>query len=144
MESVLHHLSERDAEGGRDGEDREDLHEIDERSGVLEGVRAVGVEVATTVGAQHLDRLLRGHGAAEDRLRDAVERRPRGGAGPGLDHALGDQEDGVNEAERQEHVEVHADEIDPEITELVGLGAGDAADERNRDADADSGREEVV
>ena len=53
------HLAEGDGEAGGDEEDGEHLEEVRERCGVLEGMRAVGVEEAAAVGAQHLDGFLR-------------------------------------------------------------------------------------
>ena len=61
--------AEGDGEAGGDEEDGEHLQEVRERRGVLEGMRAVGVEEAAAVGAEHLDGFLRGDRALRDGLR---------------------------------------------------------------------------
>ena len=66
------HGAQRHGEAGGDEEDGEELQEVREGGGVLEGVRAVGVEEAAAVGAQHLDGFLRSDGALRDRLRGDV------------------------------------------------------------------------
>jgi hypothetical protein len=53
----------------RDQEDRQHLQEVGQRRRVLVRVRRVGVEEAAAVGAQHLDRLLRGDRAHRQGLR---------------------------------------------------------------------------
>jgi hypothetical protein len=62
------HAAEGDGEGRGDEKNGEHLQEVRERRGVLERMRAVGVEEATTVGAEHLDGLLRGDRALRDGL----------------------------------------------------------------------------
>ena len=65
-----------------------------------------------------------------------------------LDHALRDQQQREDDRDRQEHVEIAANEIDPEVAERLGavgpVSAGEPARERQRDADARAGRGEVV
>ena len=77
LPGVARHFTEGVGEGGRDEQDQEDLQEIGERRGVLEGVGGVGVEKAAAVGAQFLDGLLGGdrphrdlhaHGCASTRV----------------------------------------------------------------------------
>jgi hypothetical protein len=57
------------AQRRRDQEDRQHLQEVGDGSGVLVGVRRVGVEEAAAVGAEHLDRQLRGDRAHRELLR---------------------------------------------------------------------------
>ncbi len=109
---------------------------------------AVGVEEAAAVRPQHLDGLLRGHRAERDDLPrplDGLEldvRRER------LHHPLGDQEDGDQEREGQEHVEGGPDEIDPEVPERPRAtrapAAGQPPRQGQRHADAGGRGREVV
>ena len=54
---------------GGDQEDRDHLEEIGQRGRVFIRMRGIGVEEAAAIGAQHLDRFLRGDRAHGDRLR---------------------------------------------------------------------------
>ncbi len=56
-----HHTAQRDAQPCRNQEDGDHLHQVGQRRGVLKRMRRVRIEEAAAVGAQHLDRLLRGH-----------------------------------------------------------------------------------
>ena len=132
-------------------------------------MRAVGVEEAAAVGAELLDDLLRGHRSLRDRLRGdrihhrlaaGVNRRLAIGAdvldllrlhqlyrvvGPQvLHHALRDQHQRAHNAERQQHPQAGADQVHPEIADGLHLAAGNAANEGNRQRDADRRRREVV
>ena len=68
MSGVLHHSAEGVAERRRDHEDREHLEEVAERGRVLERMGRVDVEEPAAVGAQLLDRYLRGCRAHRDGL----------------------------------------------------------------------------
>jgi ribosomal protein S15P/S13E len=57
---VADHLAEGVAQRRRDQQDRQHLQEVGQRRRVLERMRRVGVEEAAAVGAELLDRLLRG------------------------------------------------------------------------------------
>ena len=57
---IADHAAESVGERGADREDRPHLDEIGERVGILERMRGVGVEEAAAVGAELLDRYLRG------------------------------------------------------------------------------------
>src|SRR5262245_3536689 len=105
---------------------------------------AVGVKVASAVRAQHFDRLLRGDRAAKEGLSPSVKRGPRSRAGPCLNYALGNEEESIDNADGQEHIEVHSDKIDPEIANFVRLSAGNASYNGDCDSDPDAGRKEVV
>ena len=65
---VADHAAEHEAQRRRNQEDRQHLHEVGERRRVLVRMRRVGVEEAAAVGAEHLDRFLRGDRAHRDRL----------------------------------------------------------------------------
>ena len=62
------HLAEREAQCGRDDQDGQHFQEVRQRRGVLIGMGRVGVEEAAAVGAQQLDRFLRGHRTHRQRL----------------------------------------------------------------------------
>ena len=61
-----------------------------------------------------------------------------------LDDALRHQHQRADDADRQQDPEQAAHQVDPEIAERVFLLLRDAANERDRDGDADRGRHEVV
>ncbi len=62
----------------------------------------------------------------------------------GLHHALRDEQQRQHERERQQHVERAAGEVDPEVADPVGLGAGEAADQRHQHRHAGRRRDEVL
>ena len=53
-------------------EDGQHLDEVGERGGVLERMRAIGIEEAAAIGAEHLDGFLRGHRIQRERLLEAL------------------------------------------------------------------------
>ena len=120
------------------------------------GCDGVGVHEAAAVRAEHLDRHLRGHGALRDGLgvdpallhhrvalgvfddvAVVVFFRNLDGVGvedPGrvvglevLNHALGHQEHGVDDAQGQENVKIHPHEVHPEVADGLGGLPGNAA-----------------
>jgi hypothetical protein len=111
-------------------------------------VGGVRVEEPTAVGAELLDRFLRGHRPHRDHLlgpfqgRDFLIRRQV------LQHALGDEDEREDEREGQQDVDGGPGEIDPEVADgavrLPVTVAGEAAGERDRDGDPGGGRDEVV
>src|SRR5262249_57256822 len=99
-------------------------------------MRGIGVEEAAAIGAEHLDRDLRGDRSYRDGLLGAFQR-GRLDIGPKrLRHALPDQKQRVDDADREEDVERAARDIDPEIADGAHGGAGETADEGNRQYDA--------
>ena len=170
---VADHAAEGQGQRGRDQEDRQHLDEVGERRRILVGMRRVGVHEAAAVGAEHLDRFLRGdrahgqglgrlrngfgHGIALvvlDRLASSVElghvvlgglhgRHVLVGIEV-LDDALADQEHGIDQRDRQQHIERDAGEIDPGVADGLGRVAGETADQRDDDDDAGGGGEEVL
>ena len=101
LPAVLHHVPVGEGQSERDDDDGVRLEEVVERGAVLERVRRVGVEEATAVGAELLDRLA-GNGATGDHLRAALDGGDLGEAVEVLDHALADQDQGEHEARRQQ------------------------------------------
>ena len=133
----------------------------------------VGVEEAAAVGAQHLDRDLRGHRAHRQRLLVGalvlhhrlalvVLHRLAVGAQLGLlvlddlerlhvlvgvevlHHALLHEEQRVDEADRQQDPQHDAGQVDPGVADALGRVARKAADQRDDHHDAGGGREEVL
>ena len=70
---VLHHSAERVSQPGGDDEDDDHRQEVRPRRGILERVGSIGVEKATAVGADLLDRFLTGDRPHRDRLLHALE-----------------------------------------------------------------------
>ena len=168
---IADHAAESEAERGRDQEDRQHLDEVGQRRRVLVGMRRVGVEEAAAVGAEHLDRFLRGDrthgqglGLRRGRLRHGIAlvvlERLAGGIELGivvfrdfqcrhvlvgveiLDGALTHQEHGKDQRERQQDLQRNAGQIDPGVADGGGRVADKAADQRDDDDDAGGGGEE--
>ena len=123
----------------------QDLEEVREPRRVLERHRRVDVEEAAAVGAELLDRLLRGDRAERERLREPAERADvavvaRASAARPARH----EHEPDDDRHRDQHVQQRADQVAVEVPELV-RGAGDqAADQRDDDGDGDGGRDEVL
>ena len=107
-------------------------------------MRRVGVEEAAAVGAQLLDRLLRGDRSAGQHLRTADEGLHLGEAVEVLDDAGGEQCDRSDDRQRKQQPESAANQVDPEVAEGVGAASGEPADERDGYGDAHSRRDEVL
>ena len=141
---VADHAAEHVGHGRADQEDRQHLHEVRQRGRVLEGVRGVGIEEAAAIGAQHLDRDLRGHRADRDGLLGAFERGGLDIVAERLRHALRDQEQRVDHADRQQHIKRGAGDVDPEIADRAHRRPREAADQRDRERDAGGRRQEIL
>ena len=120
------------------------LEEVRERRGVLERVRGVRVDDPAAVGAELLDRLLRGDRAQEDGLRAAFEACRGRGAGNGLRHALPDEHERRDERDREQDVEGGPGEVDPEVADRRRGAPGDPAHERDRDRESHGRGREVL
>ncbi len=126
-------------------EDQPDLDRVRQAVRVLERHRRVHVEEPAAVRPELLDRLLRGDRPARERLGGAAEGVDAEVAAERLQHALGDQDDRRDERDREQHVEDRAEEVDPEVADQVTAAAvRERPDERDRDGDADAGRDEVL
>ncbi len=132
------HAAEGDGERCGNQEDGEHLEQVRERRRVLKRMRAVRVEEAAAVGAEHLDGFLRSDGTLRNSLRGNSL---RGGFAVGacrrdglrldelcgvvwaevLNNALRDKKQCVNEARRKQHPERGARGIDPEVAERLRL-----------------------
>ena len=114
---VPDHAAEDVGERGAEREDRYHQQQVCDRRRVLERVGSVDVEEAAAVGAEHLDRDLRGDRAGGDGLPGAFEGRRLDGTGEVLRHPEGDQDEREHHADRQQDEECEADEVDPEVAE---------------------------
>ncbi len=104
----------------------------------------VGVEEAATVRAQHLDRLLRGDRPLRDELLEPLDASHLGVGVEVLWHALPDEEERKDDADRQQDVEDAARQIHPEVAEVPPAAPREPTDDRDRQHDADGGGGEVV
>ena len=100
------------------------LDQVGDRVRVLERMGGVGVEEAAAIGAELLDRYLRGDRALRDRLLGAFERRRVDVGAEVLRHALPDQAQRDDDRQRQQHVERAARQIDPEIADRLAPSGG--------------------
>ena len=144
LAAVAHHAPERRGQRGGDEQDEQHLDEVRERGRVLERHRAVHVEEAAAVGAQLLDRDLRGGRAEREGLVGALEGRVGHVAAERLDHALRDEHERPDEGERQQDVEQRAGEVLPEVAELLRAAAREAADHGGQHRHADRRGHEVL
>ncbi len=141
---VADHAAQHIGQCRADREDRDQLDEIGQRVRVLVGMRRVGVQEAAAIGAEDLDRFLRGDRALRDRLLGAFERRRVDIGAEILRHALPHVEQRDHHRERQQDVERAAGQIDPEIADRLGLAPHKAADQRQCQSDAGRRRDEIV
>src|SRR5262252_10513304 len=97
---------------------------------------SVGIEEAATIGAEHLDRDLRGDRPHRNGLLGAFQ----GGCfhirTERLWHALPDQEQGIRNADGEKDVERASGDIDPEVPDGSGGVTRKAARQRNREYDS--------
>src|SRR5579872_1216530 len=152
------HPTQRVSKPRANGKDGDEFNQIREGCRIFKRVRAIGIEKAAAVGPPLLDEFLRSHWSLSDSLlSDGVHHRlalcidHRLAIRTGLldlhrldelrsvvraqvlHHALRDEHQGANHAERQEDPEASADEIDPEVSDRLHLPAGNPANERNRE-----------
>ncbi len=107
-------------------------------------MRGIGVEETAAIGAQHLDRQLRRHGANGNRLLRAFQRLRRDIGAERLRYAEPDVNQCQHYAERQQHIKRGADHIHPEITDRLAGGPRKSADQANGDCHAGCGGNEVL
>ena len=99
-------------------------------------MRGIGVEEPAAVGAQHLDRDLRGDWPDSDALFGAFKRGRVHIGAERLRHTLPDQEQRIGHADRNEDVERNAGDIDPEIADGAHGVSGETANESDGEHDA--------
>ena len=137
-------LAEGEAQRAGDQEDGQHLHEVGQHGWVLERVRRVGAEEAAAVGAEHLDRFLRGHWPHRQRLLRTFERGDVQVRQEVLQRALADEEQGDQQRDRQQHIQRDAEQIGPGVADGLAGAAGKGADQRKGHGDAGGGGDEVL
>ena len=106
---------------------------------------AVGVEEAAAVGAQHLDGFLRGHRPLPDGLGLAASSVcALCIAMQVLRNTLPDQQQRIDQADREQHIEHGPGHIDPEVADRGRAGPLDAANQGHGHHDARRRRPEIV
>src|SRR5215207_4287259 len=115
--AVLGQLPEGVGQRERDQQDQKHLEQVREPVGAAERVAGVGVEEAAAVGAELLDDLLAGRGAAGNELRRTVEGVGHREAIEVLDHALADEDEGTDNRDRQQDADDRAGQVDPEVAD---------------------------
>src|SRR5262249_2812693 len=110
-------------------EDRNDLHVVRQRGRIFEWVRSIGVKETAAVGPEHLDCDLRRGGTDRYCLFGSFECCCVNIRSERLWHALPDQEQRVGHANRNEHVERAAGNIDPEAADGANRMPRKAANE---------------
>ena len=101
LTAVTHAFTEREAERRRDQKDAEHLHQVSQHGRVLKRMGRVGVEEASSVGAQHFDRLLRCHRPHRQRLLHPFQRGEVVVGRKVLNAALADKEQRHQQADGQ-------------------------------------------
>ncbi len=173
LAGVAHHVPERIGQRGGNEEECQHLEEVRQRRRILVGMGGIGVEEPAAVGAELLDRLLRGHRAHGQRLRpgrqilqDRIASRILDGiagrihlgllvrerldrsdilvGAEALHDPLADETEGEDDRKREQDVQCRAGHIDPEIADRADAVTGKTADERYGDDDAGCGREEIL
>ena len=91
------------------------FRKVSQRTGILERVRGIDIEEAAAVAAQKFDGFLRRYRPAGNRLRHIFERSGFDRWGQGLRHALRNEKESRQHADREQNVERAAGEIDPKI-----------------------------
>ena len=141
---VADHAAKHIGEAGAEREDRNHMDIVSECCRALIGMRGIRIEEAAAVGAQMLDHHLRGDGALRDGLLGAFERRRVDISAEILRHALPDEHDRTDDADRHQHIERAARDIDPEVAHRLCRRTGKAADQRDRNHDAGRPRQKVL
>ena len=95
-------------------------------------MRRIGVEEATAVAAEELDRFLRCDRPARDDLCRTFQRARIDRTGKGLRDTLRCEKQSANHTNRQQDVERGAGEVDPGISDGFAALAGEAAHNRDR------------
>ena len=125
-------------------QDGEHLEPVGQRRGALERMGGVGVEEAAAVVAHLLDPLLGRDRADGDGLLRALERGHGRRRVPRLRHALPDQDQRADDADRQQDVEDAAGQVHPVVAERLAAAPHQAADQRDGHGQAGRRRREVA
>ena len=137
-------MAEGEHQGHRDQNDGADFKQVAPGRRVLERMRRVDTKEATAVGPQLLDRDLAGGRPQGDDLVDALQGQRTHVLGESLRHALPDQEQRQQQAQREQAVERGAGHVDPEVAQGVGRLASDTAAQGNQHGQAGGGADKVL
>ncbi|MCY1404288.1 hypothetical protein D9M71_194940 [compost metagenome] len=137
-------MAEGEHQRRRDQDDRHQLEQVAPGRRVLERVRRIHAEEAAAVGAKLLDGDLAGCRAERDALPGALQGGGVGVVEIGLRHALPDQQQRQQQAQRQQSVEGRTGQVDPEVAEILRRLARNAARQRHQHSQADGGADEVL
>ena len=142
---VADHAAEDVGQRRADREDRDHLHEVRQRaSGSRRDARQLALKKPPPLVPSILMAICEATGPDGDRLLGALERRRVDIRPERLRHALPDEEERVDDADRQQDVERAAGDIDPEVADGLCGGARKAADQRDGEHDAGGRRQEVL
>src|SRR2546425_264163 len=111
---------------------------------ILERVRGVGVEKATSVITKVLDDLLGCDGTLGDELRRPLQCVHGGVPVEVLDRALRDEDDSADHGDWEQNVEDRAGDVDVEVPDGLPAMPGKPTDERDGQRNAGRCREKVV
>ena len=128
LTGVADHTAKNVGKGRADCEDRHHLDHVGNGVRVLERMRGIGVEETTAIGAEHLDRQLRRHGADRNRLPRPFQGLREDVTTQCLRHAEPDVNEGEYDADGQKHIERRTDHIHPEIADGLAGSACEGAD----------------
>src|ERR1700730_15131072 len=131
-------------QGGGDPDQQQHLNEVGERGRIFVGMGGVSIEKPAAVGAEDLDHLMRGDRSLGYRLLGALQRRRIDIRAQVLRHALPDEEKSYYDRNRQQHVKRAAGQIDPKIADAARLAPDEAANQGERQHDADRGRDKIM
>lgn len=137
-------MAEGEYQRRRDQDDRGHFEQVAPGARVLERMGRVDAEEAAAIGAQLLDGDLAGRRAERDGLLGALQGGGMDIVEEGLRHALPDQQQRQQQAQRQQHVEGAAGQVDPEVAQLSCGAAADAARQGHQHAEADRRADEVL
>jgi hypothetical protein len=141
---VPDHAAEDVGQSGGDADQQQRLHQVRQRGRIFVRMRRVCVEETAAVGAEDLYHLLRGDRSLRDRLLHAFQRSRIDIGREVLRHPFEDKDEARHDGDRQQDVEADAGDVDPAIADALGLAPRKAANQRQRDRDADRRRDEIV
>ena len=139
----LNHRAERPHHAHRNDGDRPRLHEVRQGRRILERVRRIGTEVATTVGSELFDGHLRRRDASGDGLLLSFERCRLGRACERHRRSLRNGNRSYEERQGQQDADARARHVDVEVTQLRQLIAAESADDGHQRGHAGGGRHEL-
>ncbi|MCY1407536.1 hypothetical protein D9M71_228400 [compost metagenome] len=144
LAQVLDVVTEGEHQGRRNQNDRGHLEQVAPGRRVLERVRRVDAEEAAAIGAQLLDGDLAGRRAQRDGLVSPLQGQGLDVMTEGLRHALPDQQQSQQQAQRQQAVERGPGHVDPEVAQGVGRAPGNATAQRDQHGKAGGGADKVL